>query len=301
MSYTIHDGELLWQYHVTITHDLSGVPMPPKVNDLHTTIISPLPIRYEITNMLKKTLGPLQLVREDEESSHGIVIEQNKEYLLDFVSRKRNVKLPSRLLYDPDNNRFQNVDELNKTMLKSVVRQKTGIKDLGNYVYDMHKGGGKTIFEKRNAHERAIFIAQNMNKLLDDYKTLYLNTNYKFLSIGDFVGDDGLPNQFDEYPGDGVVVFYGPQPQMIVDFVVQLVTEHGYETENEEDFGEKMAEYVDKLYQKKIKRGRIEGQMALQRVSNNILNADIRKKIGRMTSQFGGTKKRKRKLPPKYD
>jgi hypothetical protein len=301
MSYEIYDSELIWQYHVTITHDLSGVPIPPKVNDLHTTIISPMPIKYEITNMLKKTLGPLQLVYEDEELKRDNVIEQNKGYMLDYVSRKQKVKLPSRLLYDPDRKRFQNVDELNKTMLKSVVHQKTGIKDLGNYVYDMHKGGGKTFFEKRNAHERAIFIAQNMNELLDDYSTLYLNTNERFLSIDNFVGDDGLPNQFEEYPGDGIVVFYGPQPQMIVDFVVHLVTEHGYETENEEDFDEKMAEYVDELYQKKIKRGRIEGQMALQRVSNNILNADIRKKIGRMTSQFGGTKKRKRKLPPKYD
>lgn len=166
------------------------------------------------------------------------------------------------------------------------------------------------IFEELSPHQIAVFIARNMNTLLDDetkYCVLSLNSVDNFLTIEKYFGEDGKEYRKADYPGYGVMKFYGPQYPDVVDFIINLVINDEFETEkNEDDFGAKKAKHVNKLYNL-IERGRIEGQMALQRVPDSLINADIRKKIGRMTSQFGGAKKRKkslkrkRLLPPKYD
>lgn len=179
----------------------------------------------------------------------------------------------------------------------------------------------RNIFEDKSSHEIAVFIAKNMNKLLineNSYCVLCLFSDKTFLTIEKYYGEDGKNVRKGDYPGDGVMKFYGPQHPSVVDFIVNLVIDEEYDVNNkeltgyfetyarEEEFGEKRAKHVNKLYNL-IERGRIEGQMALQRVPDSLINADMRKKIGRMTSQFGGAKKRRKSLkrkqvlPPKYD
>lgn len=145
------------------------------------------------------------------------------------------------------------------------------------------------IFEQLSPNEIAIFIARNMNTLLKDetdYCVLYLNSGTNFLNIEKYYGERGTDYRKGDYPGDGAMEFYGPQDQDVVNFIVNLVIQDDYTTEeNEEDFGQEKTKHINKLYNL-IERGRIEGQMVLGRVGDSLINADIRKKIWRMTSQF---------------
>lgn len=135
-----------------------------------------------------------------------------------------------------------------------------------------------------NPYDRAIFIAKNMNMILDgEYSVLILYPKYKFLNIEKYYGENGDEGSKDEET-PGSIEMYGPQEKEVVDFVVNLVTTGKYHTEEDsEDFGKNKGIYVDEIYKKIVKRGRMEGQMFLQRIPQ--LNKDIRQLIGKLTTQ----------------
>ena len=130
-----------------------------------------------------------------------------------------------------------------------------------------------------NGYQRAIFVAKHMNVFLDTEKgrrILMLNIEHHFLNIYPFYTDiyDYGVKEFDA----GIIYFFGPQPQFVVDFVVKTVIDNKMRTENSIIGNE-----VDKYYQTLVRQGRIEGQMALGRLPKLVIPKDIRKKIGEMT------------------
>lgn len=148
-----------------------------------------------------------------------------------------------------------------------------------------------------NPRERALFIARHMNYFLKgEYDTLILVPKQNFLNLEKY--DDGSM-QKEDFPGPGVIEFYGPQSEEIVSMVVKIVENGEFKTEEyDEDFGEEKAKVVNDYFLK-IKRGRVEGQMVIQRQDNSLLNKDIRKKIGLYTKEGGAKRRNGRSRSPK--
>ena len=90
----------------------------------------------------------------------------------------------------------------------------------------------RNIFEDKSSHEIAVFIAKNMNKLLineNSYCVLCLFSDKTFLTIEKYYGEDGKNVRKGDYPGNGVMKFYGPQHPSVVDFIVNLVIDEEYD------------------------------------------------------------------------
>ena len=141
-----------------------------------------------------------------------------------------------------------------------------------------------------NPHDRAVFLAKHMNYFLEKgYRVLIISLKSKFLNIYREGRRRRTRREFDNEINEdvpGIIEFHGIQESYIVDFVVKLVVDNNITTEpHEEDMNDIVLSEANDYYEELQHKGRIEGQMYLQRFPT-LMPKDIRKKIGEMTGKY---------------